>query len=224
MLWIDRNALLKLNLAKNNKRELLVELVNSYGETGVVKGLITPNLKCRIIDDFSLQVKAPGDKTFYLHIVLDRPDEKFNTFCALSVKDAETLDVLYDNPNRNILLNFNINNFDQKSEKNSKWYNDNGTQFLLNNIGQYVEFDPTEENAGHGYRPVKGILKCAYVANNPSRSHMAQILLDSDLATAVSHIRLPKSFDMTATSIVTGETTALKYRSKENVEDKELNR
>lgn len=224
MLWIDRNALLKLNLAKNNKRELLVEFVNAYGETGVVKGLITPNLKCRIIDDFSLQVKAPENKIFYLHIVLDRPDEKFNTFCALSVKDAETSDVLYENPNRDILLNFNINNFNQKDEKNSKWYNDNGTQFLLNNIGQYVEFDPTEENTGHGYRPVKGILKSAYVANNPSRSHMAQIMLDSDMATAMAQIRLPKNYNMTATSTVTGKTTVLNYRYKENVEDKELNR
>lgn len=224
MLWIDRNALLKLNLAKNNKRELLVEVVNSYGETGVVKGIITPNLKSRITDSFSLVVNTPEDQRFFIHIVLDRPDEKFNTFCALSVKDAETLDVMYENPNREILLNFNINNFNQKDEKNSKWYNDNGTQFMLNNIGQYVEFTPSEENLGHGYRPVKGILKCAYVANNPSRSHMVQILLDSDRATAMAHIRLPKSFDMTATSIVTGETTALKYRSKENVEDKELNR
>lgn len=224
MLWIDRNALLKLNLAKNNKRELLVEVVNSYGETGVVKGIITPNLKSRITDSFSLVVNTPEDQRFFIHIVLDRPDEKFNTFCALSVKDAETLDVMYENPNREILLNFNINNFNQKDEKNSKWYNDNSTQFMLNNIGQYVEFTPSEENLGHGYRPVKGILKCAYVANNPSRSHMVQILLDSDRATAMAHIRLPKSFDMTATSIVTGETTALKYRSKENVEDKELNR
>lgn len=224
MLWIDRNALLKLNLAKNNKRELLVEVVNSYGETGVVKGIITPNLKSRITDSFSLVVNAPEDQKFFLHIVLDRPDEKFNSFCALSVKDAETLDVMYKNPNREILLNFNINNFNQKDEKNSKWYNDNGTQFMLNNIGQYVEFDPTEENAGHGYRPVKGILKCAYVANNPSRSHMVQILLDSDRTTAMAQIRLPKSFDMTATSTITGETTALKYLSKENVEDKELNR
>lgn len=62
MLWIDKNSLMKLNIAKNNEKEVLVEMVNSYGETGTVKGIMVNNPKFRIFDSFDLLLKAPNGK------------------------------------------------------------------------------------------------------------------------------------------------------------------
>ena len=220
MLWIDKNSLMKLNIAKNNEKEVLVEMVNSYGETGTVKGVMVNNPKFRIVDSFDLLLKAPNGKDIRLDILLDRPNDKFNTFCALNVKDVVTNDTLYENVNREVLLTSNFKNFNRNDDKNKEWLNDEGTKFMLNNIGQYVEFTPSKESIERGYRPVKGILKSSYNANMGNNSKIIQILMDSNPSNTIAQIRLPKEYTMTATSFVTGKTDSINYVSKEKeVED-----
>ena len=220
MLWIDSKSLMKLNIAKNNEKEVLVEFVNSYGETGTVKGIMTNNPKFRIFENFYLTLKAPNGKNIVLDILLDRPNDKFNTFCALNVKDVDTNDTLYENVNREVLLTSNFKNFNRNDERNKEWLNDEGTKFMLNNIGQYVEFTPSQESIERGYRPVTGILKCSYNARMGNNSKVIQILVDGTPSNTIAHLRLPSQYKMTATSFVTGKTESINYVSKDKeVED-----
>ncbi len=219
MIWIDGKSLIKLNIAKNNEKEVLVEFINNYGEKGLIKGIMVNNPKFRINTRFDLVVKTPNGSDIRLDILLDRPEEKFNSFCALNVKDISTNETLYENVNREVLENFNFKNFNRYDNKNKEWLNDEGTKFMLANIGQYVEFTPSEESIERGYRPVSGVLKCAYKTTMGSNNKIIQILM-GNTSNTIAHIRLPKEYTMTATSFVTGKTDSINYVSKEKeVED-----
>lgn len=208
-------------LTKKNRREVIVEILNSYGETGFIKGFMRNEPKNKISEDFILELRTPKKTKMRLKIFIKSPKEQFDSFCALSVKDVNTNEVLYENENREVFKKFNYKNFYPKDPRNEDWRKDEGTKFLLANIGQYVEFSVPKGHPQRRFMHVRGILKCVY--NNPlaKNRRIIQILIDKPYKNSdiIAQFILPKEYTISSTSFMTGETETLNYGASHEDEE-----
>ncbi|MBO7508366.1 MAG: hypothetical protein J6T39_01830 [Clostridia bacterium] len=176
--WVSGKELQALTKCRDEGRIILVEVCNEYGETGWVKGKIATNPKMRILNDFTLLVNYGKHGVKRVGIKLDRADVKVGSdFLALTVVDAKTKTVIYDNPNREIVTHPElydgnaINHLDKIEKVKSK----KDGEKLLAGIGQFVSVVDNEND----FHSVKGVLKSVYVVGE-DQVLLAKIALGHD--------------------------------------------